>query len=298
MHVVEALADAAGISLTSPLHVRHRWFRLADRPAGGSPAARPHGGDARHRGPDDRGHFSDGPAAIGAARLSIIDVAGGHQPISIDGGGITVAQNGEIYNYVELRDELEQTGRRTATACDTEVIAHLYATEGIAGFRRMRGMFAVAIWDAPRQRLVLARDRVGKKPLYFIEHRGELLFGSETKAILAALDDAPRVNAGALLSFFTFGYVAGADAIFRGHAPARARAPRWSIDARSRRGDRRSASGLAGAAPMHDASSRRRRRSSALRAELTEAVRIRTALGRAARRVPERRHGFGCGRSR
>src|SRR5712691_13149841 len=107
-----------------------------------------------HRGPDDRGTFAAGPAALGAARLSIIDVAGGHQPISIDGGAVTVAQNGEIYNYIELRAELERGGRRFATACDTEVIAHLYATEGIDGFRKMRGMFAVDIWDAPRQRLV------------------------------------------------------------------------------------------------------------------------------------------------
>ena len=144
-------------------------------------------GTLKHRGPDDQGYFTDGPVAIGAARLSIIDVAGGHQPISIDGGGITVAQNGEIYNYVELREELARAGRRTTTACDTEVIAHLYAAEGVAGFRRMRGMFAVAIWDAPRQRLILARDRVGKKPLYCIEHRGEWLFGSEAKAILAVL---------------------------------------------------------------------------------------------------------------
>ena len=169
-----------------------------------------------HRGPDDRGYFTEGPAAIGAARLSIIDVAGGHQPISIDGGGITVAQNGEIYNYVELRDQLAQSGRRATTACDTEVIAHLYATEGIAGFKRMRGMFAIAIWEAPRQRLVLARDRVGKKPLYFIEHHGEWIFGSEAKAILAVLDAAPPVNPAALLSFFTFGYVAGSGAIFQG----------------------------------------------------------------------------------
>ncbi len=169
-----------------------------------------------HRGPDDHGHFTEGPAALGAARLSIIDVAGGHQPISIDGGAVTVAQNGEIYNYVELREGLHRLGRHTATAGDTEVIAHLYATEGIAGFRKMRGMFAVAIWDAPRQRLVLARDRVGKKPLYYYEHKGELLFGSETKSILAALDQVPAVNPEALLSFFTFGYVAGPDAIFRG----------------------------------------------------------------------------------
>ena len=173
-------------------------------------------GTLRHRGPDDHGLYTNGPAALGAARLSIIDVAGGHQPISIDGGAITVSQNGEIYNYLELRDELGRVGRHTATACDTEVIGHLYATEGIAGFTRMRGMFAVAIWDAPRRRLVLARDRVGKKPLYYYRHNGELLFGSEIKAILAVLDKAPSVNAGALLDFFTFGYVAGSQAIFEG----------------------------------------------------------------------------------
>ncbi len=159
--------------------------------------------------------FVDGPAALGAARLSIIDVAGGHQPIGI-GGGITVAQNGEIYNYVELRQELERAGAHTATACDTEVIAHLYAAEGVGGFKRMRGMFAVAIWDAPQQRLVLARDRVGKKPLYYYRHNDELLFGSETKAILAALGQAPPIHAPALLDFLTFGYVAGRDAIFQG----------------------------------------------------------------------------------
>jgi asparagine synthase (glutamine-hydrolysing) len=184
-----------------------------------------------HRGPDDQGAFAQGPVAIGAARLSIIDVAGGHQPISIE-GGITVAQNGEIYNYVELRDELARAGRQITTACDTEVIAHLYATEGVSGFRRMRGMFAVAIWDAPRQRLVLARDRVGKKPLYCLEHQGEWLFGSEAKAILAVLDEVPPVNSAALLGFFTFGYVAGADAIFTGMRrlePGTA----LSIDARS-----------------------------------------------------------------
>jgi len=100
----------------------------------------------RHRGPDDKGTFCDATTALGAARLSIIDVAGGHQPISVDGGAITVVQNGEIYNYVELRDELQRNGRQFATACDTEVIAHLYATEGVGGFQKMRGMFAVAVW--------------------------------------------------------------------------------------------------------------------------------------------------------
>src|SRR2546428_5958913 len=173
-------------------------------------------GTLRHRGPDDHGLFIDGPAALGAARLSIIDVAGGHQPISIDGGAITVVQNGEIYNYVELRDALQRGGRRLATASDTEVIAHLYANEGVAAFEKMRGMFAVAIWDAPRQRLVLARDRAGKKPLYYLQHHGELLFGSETKAILAALTDVPPVSRDALVSFLTFGCVGGAAAAFEG----------------------------------------------------------------------------------
>jgi asparagine synthase (glutamine-hydrolysing) len=170
----------------------------------------------RHRGPDDRGLFTDGPAALAAARLSIIDVSGGHQPLSIDNGAVTVAQNGEIYNYVELRDQLQRAGRTFTTACDTEVIAHLYASEGIDGFRKMRGMFAVAVWDAPRRRLVLARDRAGKKPLYYIERNGQLLFGSETKAILAALRQTPAVDPEALVGFFTFGYVAGEQAVFSG----------------------------------------------------------------------------------
>jgi asparagine synthase (glutamine-hydrolysing) len=170
----------------------------------------------RHRGPDDHGAYVSGPAALGAARLSIIDVAGGHQPVTTVDGDITVAQNGEIYNYIELRDELARAGDRFASACDTEVIAHLYAKEGTAAFRRMRGMFAVAIWDRRHQRLVLARDRVGKKPLYYLAARGELLFGSETKAILAALKDVPSISAEALLSFFTFGYVAGGRAAFEG----------------------------------------------------------------------------------
>ena len=225
-----------------------------------------------HRGPDDRGTFVDGPAAIGAARLSIIDVAGGHQPISIDGGAITVAQNGEIYNYVELRDELRREGRTFATACDTEVIAHLYARDGLAGFQRMRGMFAVAIWDARREQLVLARDRVGKKPLYYLHRNGELLFGSETKAILSALSSAPPVSPAALLSFFTFGYVAGEQAAFEG---MRRLTPGSALVVNVRDGSTRSEAYWqwphpADADTMPEAEAIER-----LRAELTEAVRIR-----------------------
>jgi asparagine synthase (glutamine-hydrolysing) len=226
----------------------------------------------RHRGPDDRGLFTDGPAALAAARLSIIDVSGGHQPLSIDGGAVTVAQNGEIYNYVELRDELQRAGRTFTTACDTEVIAHLYATEGVDGFRKMRGMFAVAIWDAPRRRLVLARDRAGKKPLYYVERNGELLFGSETKAILAARQHTPSVDAEALVGFFTFGYVAGEQAVFSG---MRRLTPGAALVVDVATGARRvetywqwPAAADRDALPEEEAIER-------LRAELTEAVRIR-----------------------
>jgi asparagine synthase (glutamine-hydrolysing) len=226
----------------------------------------------RHRGPDDRGLFVDGPSAIGAARLSVIDVAGGHQPVSIDGGAVTAAQNGEIYNYVELREELQRAGRRFTTACDTEVIAQLYAAHGIEGFSKMRGMFAVAIWDAPRQRLVLARDRVGKKPLYYFERDGELLFGSETKSILAVLNHVPAVRPEALVSFFTFGYVAGAAAAFEG---MRRVPPGTSLVVEAKTGTSRIESfwqwpNAADADRMPEAEAIDR-----LRAELTEAVRIR-----------------------
>jgi asparagine synthase (glutamine-hydrolysing) len=170
----------------------------------------------RHRGPDDAGVWTDGRAALGAARLSIIDIAGGHQPVSVDSGRITVVQNGEIYNFVELRRELERRGRSFATASDTEVIARLYAEEGEAAFDRMRGMFAIAIWDAARERLVLARDRVGKKPLYYMRAEGLFLFASETKAILSALSRTPEVAAAPLVEFLTFGYVAGDQSIFSG----------------------------------------------------------------------------------
>jgi asparagine synthase (glutamine-hydrolysing) len=170
----------------------------------------------RHRGPDDVGVFTEGSVALGAARLSIIDVAGGHQPLAIDGGPITVAQNGEIYNYVELQRELASDGARFQTACDTEVIGQLYARRGAAAFEQLRGMFAIAIWDRARQQLTLARDRVGKKPLYVMRRDRELLFASEPKAMLAVLDRVPDVFGPALLSFLTFGYVAGDDSIFTG----------------------------------------------------------------------------------
>src|SRR5579884_3669265 len=163
----------------------------------------------RHRGPDDTGVWTGGAAALGAARLSVIDVAGGHQPVSVTGGRVTVVQNGEIYNYIELRDELRRRGHLFSTGSDTEVIAALYAEHGAAAFERLRGMFAIAVWDAASERLVLARDRVGKKPLYYAEHGGRLLFASEIKALLAAMPRPPSIAAHPLVEYLTFGYVAG-----------------------------------------------------------------------------------------
>jgi asparagine synthase (glutamine-hydrolysing) len=224
-----------------------------------------------HRGPDDRGMFSDGPVGLGAARLSIIDVAGGHQPIGID-GNVTVVQNGEIYNYVELMRELKTRGCRFHTACDTEVIAHLYATEGASGFRRMRGMFVAAVWDGRARQLVLVRDRVGKKPIYYLVHRGTLYFASETKAILSAIGAAPPVHPQALLDFFSFGYVAGEQSIFTG---MRRLPPGCTLTVSAEGGEMGVAPYWHWPAPACSTAMSEAEAIEALRAELTEAVRIR-----------------------
>src|SRR5919201_2352047 len=117
-----------------------------------------------HRGPDSAGEHVEGPIALAARRLSIIDLAGGDQPIANEDGSCVVVQNGEIYNYPELRRELERDGHAFRTNCDTEVHLHLYERDGPTYARLLRGMFAVAVWDASRRRLVLARDRYGIKP--------------------------------------------------------------------------------------------------------------------------------------
>ena len=136
-----------------------------------------------HRGPDADGALVDGPVGLAARRLSIIDLEGGDQPIANEDGTVDVVQNGEIYNHEELRRELERAGHRFATRCDTEVLVHLYEEHGDGFVERLRGMFAVAIWDARRRRLVLARDRFGIKPLYCRDEAGELAFASELRAL-------------------------------------------------------------------------------------------------------------------
>ena len=163
-----------------------------------------------HRGPDSDGELLDGPVGLAARRLSIIDLEGGDQPIANEDGTVHVVQNGEIYNFRELRAELERAGHRFTTRCDTEALVHLYEEHGEGFAERLRGMFAVAIWDARRRRLVLARDRFGIKPLYYREENGELAFASELRAL-------PRgdVDLEALEAFLAFNSVPAPYSIFK-----------------------------------------------------------------------------------
>lgn len=172
-----------------------------------------------HRGPDDQGTFQNDWAAIGMRRLAIIDVAGGHQPVSSAGSRIQVVFNGEIYNFRELRRELEARGYVFQSHSDSEVIAHAYAEYGTACFERLRGMFAIAVVDQDRRRLVLARDRIGKKPLYVGELSPGLLgFGSELKTLLAVPGWTPQLSMPAVQDFFSLGYIPAPDTIFEGIA--------------------------------------------------------------------------------
>jgi asparagine synthase (glutamine-hydrolysing) len=164
-----------------------------------------------HRGPDSDGTLLDGPVGLAARRLAIIDLQTGDQPISNEDGTIHVVQNGEIYNYRELRAELERSGHHFSTTGDTEAIVHLYEEHGDGFAERLRGMFAIAIWDSRRRRLVLARDRYGIKPLYYRATAGGLEFASELRAL-------PRgeIDLDALESFLAFNSVPAPFSIFRG----------------------------------------------------------------------------------
>ncbi|MEO8291294.1 MAG: asparagine synthase (glutamine-hydrolyzing) [Gaiellaceae bacterium] len=165
----------------------------------------------RHRGPDSEGSVVDGPVALGMRRLSIIDIAGGDQPIANEDGSVHVVQNGEIYNHLELRALLERKGHTFRTRSDTEVLVHLYEEEGPLFVRRLRGMFAVAVWDSRRRRLVLARDSFGIKPLYYSTEGGVLAFASELKAL-------PRgeVDLNALSAFLAFNSIPAPLSIWAG----------------------------------------------------------------------------------
>jgi asparagine synthase (glutamine-hydrolysing) len=160
-----------------------------------------------HRGPDDEGVFVKGNTGLGMRRLSIIDLSGGHQPIFNEDQTVWVVYNGEIYNFPELRKELVSKGHRFYTQSDTEVIVHLYEDMGADCVQKLRGMFAFALWDQRHRRLLLVRDRLGKKPLHYAHVNGRLLFGSEIKSLLAVAPELAETNSQALLQYFYFGYI-------------------------------------------------------------------------------------------
>src|SRR6476646_9674028 len=141
----------------------------------------------KHRGPDDCGAFIDGRIGLGHRRLSIVDVAAGHQPMTNEDGSLQITYNGEIYNHADFRAELEAKGHIYQTHCDTETILHLYEEHGARCVEYLRGMFAFAIWDRRKRELFIARDRLGVKPLYYAHTQdGSLYFGSEIKTLLEA----------------------------------------------------------------------------------------------------------------
>lgn len=166
-----------------------------------------------HRGPDDEGFHFDGECAIGMRRLSIIDLAGGRQPLGDAEGRLSLVCNGEIYNFRELRSELERHGHRFRTGSDSEVVLHGYAQWGDEVVQRLNGMYGFALWDARRRRLLLGRDRLGVKPLYFYRDNRRLAFASEAKALFA-VGVTPRINRAALPAYLSLGYVPAPGSLF------------------------------------------------------------------------------------
>ncbi len=169
-----------------------------------------------HRGPDDDGFYTDGPAGIGMRRLSIVDLATGHQPISNEDGSLWIVFNGEIYNHLSLREQLIARGHSYRTHSDTETIIHLFEEYGRDCVQHLRGMFAFAIWDRNRKALFIARDRLGIKPLYYQLTPERLLFGSEVKVILAHGGIRPEFCRAALPEFLAFGYLSGEETLYSG----------------------------------------------------------------------------------
>ncbi len=168
-----------------------------------------------HRGPDDEGIHARRNIGLGMRRLSIIDLSGGHQPIYNEDGTVAVVFNGEIYNFLELREELQKRGHALRTHSDTEVIVHLYEEMGADCVTKLRGMFAIALYDEKSNTLLLARDRLGKKPLFYAQRAGRLFFGSEIKALLAAAPELAEVDGQGVLEFFYYGYVPDPQSAFR-----------------------------------------------------------------------------------
>src|SRR6202166_1928324 len=160
-----------------------------------------------HRGPDDEGIFVKGGVGLGMRRLSIIDLSGGHQPVFNEDRSVWIVFNGEIYNFPALGEDLLKRGHKFYTHTDTEVIVHLYEEMGADCVSKLRGMFAFALYDERRRKLLMARDRLGKKPLHYALQGQRLLFGSEIKSILTVAPELATVNNEALLQYMYFGYV-------------------------------------------------------------------------------------------
>jgi asparagine synthase (glutamine-hydrolysing) len=169
-----------------------------------------------HRGPDDQGTHEDGPLAMGMRRLSIIDIGGGHQPIHNEDRTVWVVFNGEIYNFRRLRTELEQQGHCFYTNSDTEVIVHLYEQWGEAFIERLNGMFSIALWDSRARKLVLARDRVGEKQLFYANRAGTLIFGSELKCVMESGLVDKRLDPEGVDDYFTYLYCPAPRTLFEG----------------------------------------------------------------------------------
>ena len=169
-----------------------------------------------HRGPDDEGVYTDGPVSIGMRRLSIVDLATGHQPISNEDGSLWIVFNGEIYNHATLREQLIARGHVYRTHSDTETIVHLYEEYGRNCVQHLRGMFAFAIWDRNKRTLFIARDRLGIKPLYYHLTPERLLFGSEIKVVLAHGTLRPEFSRSVLPEYLAFGYLSGEETFYAG----------------------------------------------------------------------------------
>lgn len=191
---------------------KYMFDREASVPAG---LLREMADSIRHRGPDDEGYYLDGPVGLAFRRLSIIDLSGGHQPLSNEDGTVWIVFNGEIYNYQDLRSDLLARGHSFRTQSDTEVIVHLYEEYGADCVEHLRGMFAFAIWDAREQTLFLARDRVGIKPLYYFVHPRFIAFGSELKAILTDPAVPREVDPRLIDRFLTYYYMPGGETLLK-----------------------------------------------------------------------------------
>lgn len=167
-----------------------------------------------HRGPDEQGAWSNESVFLGSCRLSIIDLAGGHQPILNDNGTCCIVYNGELYNFLDLRPELEAKGYKFRTHTDTEVVLHAYEEWGSDCLKRFNGMFAFAIWDEARKRLFIARDRIGEKPLYYYRGPDRLVFASEIKSIIADPSIPRRLNPRGLANYLAFGHAVAPDTMY------------------------------------------------------------------------------------